>query len=118
MFRKPQNQYLNLDTLCETCGQRYGEHSGDDCPEEFEQEDKMTDLHDLMHKYPKETRMEIWWECYVEGTDGGKHYHHWSLQSAKTEAERLARLTGGTVYVFECIGKCKSNVEWETPTLW
>lgn len=78
----------------------------------------MTDLQDLMNKYRKLSRMVAWWECYVEGTDGGKHYRHWTLSSAKTEAERLARLTGETVYVFECIGKCKSDIKWETPTLW
>ena len=65
----------------------------------------------------KEERMETFWICWVEYTDGGSHYKHWTLQSAQTEAERLARL-GKTVYLFECIGKCKSErspVKWEVP---
>jgi hypothetical protein len=78
----------------------------------------MPDLHDLMHKYPKEPRIAKYWECYVEGTDGGRHYHHWTLAGAKVEAERLARLTGKMVYVFECVGKCRTEptpVNWEFP---
>ncbi len=62
--------------------------------------------------------MERFWECYVEGTDGGRHYKHETLESAQREAERLARLTGETVYVFECVGKCRvveSPVRWEIP---
>jgi len=57
--------------------------------------------------------MERWWECYVEGTDGGRHYRHWTLEGAQKEAERLARLTEKTVYLFECIGRC--YVKWEVP---
>ena len=79
----------------------------------------MTTLYDLPKRdmTPK-PRMERWWECYVEGTNGGRHYHHWTLLNARTEAERLARLTGKTVYLFECIGKCKmkeSPIVWEVP---
>ena len=65
--------------------------------------------------------MERWWECYVEGTDGGKRHHHWTLPSAQKEAKRLARLTGKYVDVFEFVGRCKAKqtpAEWELPTLW
>ena len=86
----------------------------------FITKDKMTDFHDLYlrQKNQGKPRMKTWWECYIEGTDGGKHYHHWTLLSAQTEAERLARLTGKIVYIFECIGKCKADIKWEIPTLW
>lgn len=69
----------------------------------------MTTLYDLGGKF---------WECYVEGTDGGRHYRHYTLESAQTEAERLARLTGGIVYVFEFVGKCRiepTPIKWEMP---
>ena len=68
--------------------------------------------------YHPKIRLERWWECYVGGTNGGKHYHHWTLENAKKEAERLARLTSKTVYLFECIGKCKAEeqpVKWDLP---
>ncbi len=61
------------------------------------------------------------WECYVEGTGGGEHYRHHSLEEAQEEAERLARLPdveGKTVYVFECVGQCKVEqvpVKWDVP---
>ena len=66
-------------------------------------------------------RMDKFWVCWVEGTDGGRHYQHRTLAGAQTEAERLARLpdvTGKNVYLFECIGKCKVEslpVKWEVP---
>ncbi len=81
----------------------------------------MTDLHDLLYKYSKESRMERHWECYVEGTDGGRHYHHWTREGAQIEAERLARLPanqGKRVYLFECVGQCRAEplpVKWEIP---
>ncbi len=61
--------------------------------------------------------MISFWECYVEGTNGGGHFKHLSLDKAEKEAVRLAELTGKMVYLFECIGKCKVNVsvEWEVP---
>ena len=65
--------------------------------------------------------MERFWECYVEGTDGGRHYKWYTLEGAQSEAERLARLPdvqGRTVYLFECIGKCRveqNPVKWEIP---
>jgi hypothetical protein len=92
---------ISLDSICEYCGRRYGEHSGDSCPEE----------------YP----LEKFWECYVEGTDGGRHYKWDTLEGAQIEAERLARLPnvhGKTVYLFECVGKCKVEpipVKWDIP---
>ena len=60
--------------------------------------------------------MERYWNCYVEGTDGGRHYHHWTLESAIIEAKRLARLSQGRkVYVLEVVGFCEvpePPVEW------
>ncbi len=62
--------------------------------------------------------MDRFYECYVEGTGGGQHYKHYSLTEAESEAERLARLpnvNGKTVYLFECVGKCKVQ---QTPIIW
>ncbi len=62
--------------------------------------------------------MERHWICYVEGTDGGMRYRHWTLQSAQTEAERLARLTGKYVYIYEWKGTCRVEqqpVRWDIP---
>lgn len=63
--------------------------------------------------------MERFWICYIGGTDGGKWIHHFSLAEARAEAERLARLpnvSGKTVYVFECVGKCHvQSIQWEVP---
>jgi len=77
------------------------------------------DFYDFYERQKKQgkPRIERWWECYVEGTNGGKHYHHWFLESARVEAERLAMLTGKEVYVFEGIGKCKAGIKWEVPML-
>ncbi len=66
----------------------------------------------------KEDRMETFWICYIEGTDGGRHYRHWSLEDAQTEAERLAECTGKKVYLLKCIGVCQIEplpVKWEVP---
>ena len=66
----------------------------------------------------EEVKMDTHYICYVEGTDGGKRYKHWTLQSAQTEAERLARLTGKRVYVYKWTGYCEvtpSPVKWEGP---
>ena len=65
--------------------------------------------------------MERFYCCFVEGSDGGKHYQHTSLKGAQREAERLAMLPnvqGKTVYLFQCVGKCRvdtSPVKWEVP---
>ena len=65
--------------------------------------------------------MRRFWECYVEGTDGGKHFKHRTLESAQGEAERLARLPdveGRVVYLFECVGVCSMKllpVKWDVP---
>ncbi len=65
--------------------------------------------------------MEKFWVCWVEFTDGGRQYRHWTLAGAQTEAERLARLPdvqGKRVYLFECVGNCKveqTPVRWEMP---
>lgn len=81
------------------------------------------DLHTLNTKNAtlntqKEDRRERFWECYVEGTNGGRHYKHYSLALAQLEAERLARLTGDKVYLFECVGVCQifeTPIKWEIP---
>ena len=63
--------------------------------------------------------MKTFWICYVEGTDGGEHYRHPSLEKALLEAERLARLPdvwGKAVFILECIGKCQADympIRWE-----
>ncbi len=63
--------------------------------------------------------MKTFYVCFVEGTDGGRHYRHYSFEEAQIEAERLARKEQGkTVYLLECIGKCKVKqmpVNWEVP---
>jgi len=84
----------------------------------------MTALYDLplrdMTK-KKEAKMEVFWVCYVEGTNGGRHYRHRDFDLAWKEAERLARLPdvqGKQVYLLECIGTCKLDplpIKWEIP---
>jgi len=105
MFRKYANVELTMDTMCENCGRPYGEHCGVTCPR---------DMDNTMIVGPK---MLCWWECYVQGTDGGRHYRHWTLRSARIEAERLAWRTGEPVYVYECVGKCTPEITWEIPCL-
>lgn len=61
--------------------------------------------------------MEKFWVCWVIRTPA-EPYKHRSLQSAQTEAERLARLTGKGVYIFECTGYCQveqNPIKWEVP---
>lgn len=53
---------------------------------------------------------EKFWNCWVEGTDGGFHYRHSSLEVAKQEAERLARMPSinhRKVYVLELVAYCE-----------
>lgn len=75
----------------------------------------MTDFYDINTR----NRTDSFWICWVEGTDGGRHYPHPSLESAEIEAERLARLPnvqGRKVYLFKCIGICKvvpAPVTWD-----
>ena len=65
--------------------------------------------------------MQRFWVCYVEGTNGGVHYRHYSLEAAENEAERLARLPGrqcSMVYILECVEHCKVvllPIEWDIP---
>ena len=77
------------------------------------------DLHDINTKDFEEDRMQPFWICWVQGTDGGNHYNHYSLEKAQTEAERLAKLNlDKEVYLFECVGKCyvyKNPITWEVP---
>lgn len=77
----------------------------------------MTTLFELNTRN-REDRIESFWICYIEGTDGGRHYRHWSLVNAQTEAERLAKYTGKKVYLFRCVGICQmeqSPVKWKVP---
>ena len=58
------------------------------------------------------------WNCFVEGTSGGYHYKHTTLESARQEAERLARMPsnkGRKVFVMECVCWCEVP---ETPVEW
>lgn len=51
--------------------------------------------------------MDNFWTTCVQGTTGGTGYQHDTLQSALTEAERLANMKnniGKRVYVLECVG--------------
>jgi len=54
----------NMDSICEACGCRYGSHCGEDCPE---------------NEFVPNASMEKFYECYVEGTDGGRHYKWYDL---------------------------------------
>ncbi len=96
--------------LCHVCMRQYGDH--------YFQYDKCVcptvegDWNDEV----KEVRR--FWMCYVDNTNGGSHYRHYSMEEAEEEAERLAKLTGEKVYLLECIGVCSVEpaiVAWEVP---
>lgn len=96
-------------SICLTCGNRWGAHLDDDCPE---------DDTSIRQREQGDKGMEKYWVCWVAGTDGGRHYKHWTLPGAQIEAERLARLPdvqGKTVCLFECVGECKAE---QTPIMW
>ncbi len=62
------------------------------------------------------------WVCYVEESDGGRGYRHETLQSAKTEALRLANLVdnkGKRVCVLQSVGYMQIPIEdrWHPVTL-
>jgi len=62
--------------------------------------------------------VERFYNCLVEGTDGGYHYRHDTPEDARVEAERLARLPynrGKKVYVLMMISYCEVP---ETPVVW
>lgn len=60
--------------------------------------------------------MKEFWDCYIEGTDGGKYLKHTTLESARQEAERLARLKPGCkVYVLKMVDYC---IAYERPIEW
>jgi hypothetical protein len=70
------------------------------------------------YSYTEKLNSSRYYICYVEGTDGGRRYRHYTLQSAQTEAERLARQTDKEVSIFEFKGSCKVNlppVSWDIP---
>ena len=53
---------------------------------------------------------EKFWNCWVEGTTGGFHYKHQTLESARQEAERLQKMPSNEyrkVYVMELVGYCE-----------
>ena len=58
------------------------------------------------------------WTCFVEGTAGGYGHRHDTLESARQEAERLAKMPGNRgkkVYVLELVGFCQSQ---DIPVTW
>lgn len=66
----------------------------------------------------REERMKKFYICCVEGIGEFSHYKYYSLKEAQKEAERLAEATVKTIYLFECVGKCKvkeTPAEWEIP---
>ena len=69
-----------------------------------------------------EGKMGRHWICYVEGTDGGRRFPHPTLESASTEAKRLARLpnvNGKKVHIYEWLGACQVSqqpITWELPS--
>lgn len=96
--------YCEQFELCPLCGVEWMDHPPEDV--------------DCRKEKSKEG-MEKFWICYVAGTDGGKHYCHYSLEEAQNEAERLARLRRGKmVFLLECVGMCCVEpvvVKWEVP---
>lgn len=66
----------------------------------------------LAAEKPKPTYDPFWLVWCVGG--GNPTYKHRSEQSARTEAERLARNTGKAFAVLQCVGMCErpENVEW------
>lgn len=53
------------------------------------------------------------WMVWRDG-GGSPRYQHDSEESARVEAERLARAHGGTFHVLECTASCTRNdVEWQ-----
>jgi len=62
--------------------------------------------------------MNRFWTNFVEGTSGGNHHKHDTLESARQEAERLAKMPGNRgkkVYVLELVGFCQSQ---DIPVTW
>ena len=102
----------------------------------------MTDLHDLNCRNDKKKRPDVYawpqggdgysscgygkppfetfWMCHTEGV-GLTGFAYDNLDDAVKDAERLSRLPGNkgkTVYLLECVGKCKVDpkpVIWEYP---
>ena len=62
--------------------------------------------------------MNRFWTVFVEGTAGGYGCPHDTLESARQEAERLAKMPGNRgkkVYVLELVGFCQSQ---DIPVTW
>ena len=62
--------------------------------------------------------MNRFWTNFVEGTAGGYGHRHDTLESARQEAERLAKMPGNRgkkVYVLELVGFCQSQ---DIPVTW
>ncbi len=62
--------------------------------------------------------MKTFWTCWIENSNGGYGYKHFTLEDAKKEAERLAQSSpGAVVRVLQCLGTvtCKNTV-WDPAT--
>ncbi len=105
----------DMDTICVNCGKPFGDHSQRDCPP-----DDAT-IDDEIDERTNPSDLSPFWECYVQDSDGGRHYRHYSIESAQAEAERLARLPtnqGKDVYIYQFVGRCKveqTPIRWEVP---
>ena len=69
-------------------------------------------------EFPRVETPSTYWICYIKGTKDVRNHRHPTLQSAKKEAERLARLTGKKTHVYEWKGACQVNlppVTWDMP---
>jgi len=66
----------------------------------------------------KEMGAHKFWTVFVDGTAGGYGCPHDTLESARQEAERLAKMPGNRgkkVYVLELVGFCQSQ---DIPVTW
>ena len=66
----------------------------------------------------EQTGQRRFWLCLVAGTTGGLCHPHETIESAKLEAERLAKKEGKMVFVLEVVAAChveEKPVVWEYP---
>ena len=64
--------------------------------------------------------MKKFWNVWVEGTNGGVHYKHPTLQSARDEAERLQKMPfneNKKIYVMGLVCYCEI-LKPEPPIHW
>lgn len=62
--------------------------------------------------------MQQFWMIYVEGSPKGPVRIHTSLEMARAEAERLAKVTACKAFVLEAIAECwvelpPTSVKWQ-----